>query len=201
MRAPRRFGAVLAAVLLPLAAAVASPPACDHSNASRFRAADAVAAAEVTSSRRWAEGGTTLHLVAKYELREVFKGALAPGETVIVTDTCLDAPVPEEMLGYPAVERYCLGGLNLSLTGVDAGDGTALPVAEDADGWILFLRTDDRRGAPELTWTEVEAVGYGGDCDVTPAELTPVERAGYERMTKRHPAGPADGCILGICPQ
>ena len=184
-RAAFGYLVVAVAALASAGEVIASPPACTLSDAAMYQTADAVMAAEITSSRRWASGPTTLHLVAKYRVQEVFKGEPRPGEVVIVTDTCIDRPVPEEMLGYPVVQDYCLGGLNLSLTGVDAQDGEAL--AMPAGAWVLFLRLDRRPGAPEQTWLEVDPVSfYGyGPCDLTRDGLAPAERPGFDRVLER----------------
>lgn len=165
----------------------ASPPACDRSEAARFAAADAVVEAKITSSRRWASGPMTFHLVAKYRVLDVFKGGPKPGEVVIVTDTCLDRPVPQEMLGYPVVDDYCLGGMNLSLTGVDHSDGRATPLPAGTSGWVLYLREDRRVGAPELTWIEVGPTGYYGygPCDYSRDDLPSVGRSDFDRLHAR----------------
>lgn len=82
----------------------ASPPACPRNDVSMYFESDAVVEAVVIKSRRWSEGSATLHLVAKYKVLEVFKGDVHKDDILIVTDTCLDKPVPERMLGYPVVE-------------------------------------------------------------------------------------------------
>jgi len=69
------------------------------------------------------EGSATAHLVAKYKVLEVFKGDVHKDDILIVTDTCLDKPVPERQLGYPAVKDYCRGLIGLRLTGVNSRDG------------------------------------------------------------------------------
>ncbi len=164
---------------------LASPPACDRTDAALFAHADAVVEAAVTSSRRWKSGPTTIHLVAKYRVSRVFKGAVAPGDTVIVTDTCLDMPIPQSQLGYPGVMNYCLGGRNLSLTGVRTGDGRPAATAASGKGWILFLDADRRPGAPELTWLEVSRTGFGGGCRVSADDLPIGQRDGFRRMRAR----------------
>jgi len=57
---------------------------------------DAVVEAIVIKSKRWSEGAVTRHLVAKYKVADVFKGEVDKDEILIVTDTCLDKPVPRE---------------------------------------------------------------------------------------------------------
>jgi hypothetical protein len=164
----------------------ASPPACDRSEAALFAAADAVVEAAMASSRRWNSSPTTMHLVAKYRIQEVFKGALKAGDVVIATDTCLDIEIPEEVLGYPGVRDYCLGDMNLWLTGVRTVDGKALPRRDG--GWVLFLVKDYRPGAPQQTWLEVDPTSFSGDCDMTPAELEPEQQPAFARMSRRRGA-------------
>jgi hypothetical protein len=81
----------------------ASPPACHRNDVSMYMKSDAVVEAVVTKSRRWSEGTVTLHLVAKYKIMDVFKGDVDKDDILIVTDTCLDEPIPRQMLGYPPV--------------------------------------------------------------------------------------------------
>jgi hypothetical protein len=119
--------AILFAVIIGMMSAPAStdasPPACDRNDVSMYMKSDAVVEAVVTKSRRWSEGTVTLHLVAKYKVLDALKGDVDKDDILIVTNTCLDEPVPERMLGYPVVENYCRGGIGLTLTGVNSGDG------------------------------------------------------------------------------
>lgn len=177
--------AVAVSPFMPVADAVATPPACMRGNPSMYRAADAVVEAVVTSSRRWSAGRATVHLVAKYRVSEVFKGGLAAGEVVIVTDTCLDMPLPRAAMGYPRTDDYCLGGSNLSLTGVGTKDGRPVKRPGDGPDWVLFLRADRRRGAPQQTWLEVARTSFGGGCRLTRDDLPPGQRAGFDRMLER----------------
>ncbi len=118
-------------------------------------------------------------------MSEVFKGSLASGDVVIVTDTCFDKPVPRERMGYPGVENYCLGGLNLSLTGVRTMDGSPVERSEGGPGWILFLKADRRRGAPQQTWLEVPRTSFAGGCQLRRDDLPPAEQPGFDRLRDR----------------
>lgn len=152
-----------------------------------YDAADAVVAGSVISSRRWMSGQTTVHLVAKYHVVRVFKGNLAEHEVVIVTDTCLDEPIPEHAIGYPAVQDYCLDGYHLTLTGVRTEDGRPLKQSGESQGWLLFLTADHRPGAPQQTWLEVERTSYVGDCHKGRDDLPPAERPGFDQaLASRH---------------
>ena len=189
---PRRrsaFGYLVAAVavspLVPVADAVASPPACMRGDPSMYRAADAVVEAVVTTSRRWNSSPITVHLVGRYRVSAVFKGGLAAGEVVIVTDTCFDKPLPRAAMGYPRADAYCLGGINLSLTGVGTKDGRPVERPGNGPGWVLFLKADRRRGAPQQTWLEVARTGFGGGCGLTRDDLPPGQRTGFDRMLER----------------
>ena len=73
----------------------ASPPAYPRNDLSMYLESDAVVEAIVTKLRRWSEGSTTLHLAAKYKVVDVFKGDVDMDDILIVTDSCLDEPVPE----------------------------------------------------------------------------------------------------------
>ncbi len=175
----------LAAMAVPLflagADATASPPACDRSPAALYYAADAVVAATVTSSRRWTAGSVTVYLVAKYRVARAFKGAIAPGEIVIVTDRCLDKTIPQHVIGYPGVEGYCLGGYNLTLTGIRTKDGRPLEKPDEAPDWLLFLKADRRPGAPQQTWLEVPRTSFAGGCRLGRDDLPPADRPGFDR--------------------
>lgn len=179
--------------MLPLAAFVvnlalaqgsgASPPACQRSDIDLFAIADLVATAELVSSRRWQEGSSTLHLVATYRLREVFKGDLEADATVIVTRTCLDMRISGEFVGRVDPRRYCPGGAGLSLVGVDADTGEPREVDGGRPTVVLFLRANKRRGAPELTWLEVPRIGFM-ICGKDAEELPVPEREAYRRLLR-----------------
>lgn len=144
------------------------------------------------SSRRWREGRSTLHLVATYRLREVFKGNLEPDATVIATRTCLDFPVPDDLVGRVDPRRYCPGGAGLTLVGVDVGTGEPLAVDGDRPTVVLFLRPDKWRGAPELTWLEVPVTGFGMACGTSTDSGWPVGRA--PTISRPRSAMPTDAC-------
>ena len=146
-----------------------------------YHAADAVLTAAVTSSRRWQAGSVTVYLVAKYRVTRVFKGDIAQGEVVIVTDTCLDQPIPQHAIGYPGVEAYCLGGRNLTLTGVRTKDGRPVESTGEAPGWLLFLNADRRPGAPQQTWLEVSRTSFSGGCRLGRDDLPPADRPGFDQ--------------------
>ena len=186
MRKTRHLFALAATVLL-AAPLGSSPPACHRDDIDRFRAADSVVAAVVTSSRRWQAGATTLHLVAKYRVLESFKGPLASDGIVIVTDTCLDEERPRDRLGYPTAVKYCPGSSGLVLTGVNASDGSPIREGAGASEWVLYLRENRQRGAPELTWLEVSTTSFGGDCGYSREDLTGEERESFDRLSARLP--------------
>ena len=172
--------------LWPNTLSLASPPACFRNLVSLFHLADAVLETTVISSRRWNEGQSTIHLVAQYQVKKVFKGHVSTDDIVIVTDTCLDTPIPQEIVGYPGVKNYCLG-MNLSLTGVQSSDGTPMSTPEKPNTWILFLNKDQRRGAPQQTWTEVSPTGFGGGCRMSENVLRPEYRRGFQHLLDHHP--------------
>lgn len=117
----------------------ASPAAYPRNDLSMFMKSDMIVEVVVTKSRRWSEGSTTLHLVAKYKVVDVFKGDVDKDDILIVTDTCLDESVPERMVGYPAVERYCRGLIGLHLTGVDSRDGKpVMKSGKNQDGFCFL---------------------------------------------------------------
>jgi hypothetical protein len=163
----------------------ASPPACHRNGVSMYMESDAVVVAVVTKSRRWSKGTATLHLVAKYKILDVFKGDVDKDDILIVTDTCLDKPVPREMLGYPVVENYCRGLIGLRLTGVDSQDGKPVMKSGNKPNWILFLRKDMRKGAPQLTWLEVSKTSYYGGCRQTRDDIPPEQREEFDRLFQR----------------
>ena len=177
---------------LPLACAIffylqdvlASPAACQRSLAAMFKSSDSVVEAKVTSSKNWKEGSNILNLVAEYRILNTFKGDIQPAKVIIVTDTCWDKPVPQEMLGYPPVKNSCLGGINLSLTGVRSTNGKTQVSQNKSSSLILFLRKDHRPGALQQTWIEVSPNGYGGGCHVTRANLSPSEHKGFDRLPR-----------------
>jgi hypothetical protein len=161
--------------------ASASPPAVWRNDVSMFLSADAVIEAKVIKSRKWSKG-RTFHLVAKYRVLDVFKGNIRKDDIVIVTDTCVDRPIPKEMLGYPNVEDYCIEGMNLNLTGVNKKDGSPVLRPEGAQGWILFLELDYRPGAPQQTWLELSRTSFYGGGRHTLDDLSEEESILFDRM-------------------
>jgi hypothetical protein len=177
--------AVIIWLMSATSSANASPPACHRNDVSMYMESDAVFEAVVTKSRRWSEGTITLHLVAKYKVLEVFKGDVDKDDILIVTDTCLDKPVPRQMLGYPGVEDYCRGGIGLNLTGINSGDGKPVMKSGKKPRWILFLRKNIRRGAPQLTWLEVSRTSFYGGCRQTRDDIPLEQREGFHRLFQR----------------
>jgi hypothetical protein len=165
--------------------AFASPPATTRNDVSMFLSAGAVVEAMVIKSRKWTEGIHTVHLVAKYRVRDVFKGDIRKDDIVIVTDTCLDKPVPEEEFGYPGVKDYCMGGMNINLTGVRKKDGSPVYRPKGTQGWILFLKLDRRPGAPQQTWLELSRTSFWGGGRRTRNDIPKGERGMFDRMLKR----------------
>jgi hypothetical protein len=166
--------------------ALASPPACARNHPGLFMLADAVIEASVIKSRRWKEGISTLHLVAKYRVNDVFKGDVKRGSVVIATFTCLDKPIPEWAIGYPGVMDYCQGGGGLHLTGVRAQDGDTVKKNGVVPNWILFLKRDIRKGAPQQTWLEVSETGFSGSgCGKNRENIFPDQQSGFDRMLER----------------
>jgi len=163
----------------------ASPPACHRNDASMYIASDVVIEAIVTKSRRWSEGSATLHLVAKYRVLDVFKGDVAKDDILIVTDTCLDKPVPKRQLGYPVVEDYCRGLIGLHLTGVDSQDGKPVMTSGSKPNLILFLKKDIRKGAPQLTWVEVSRTSFYGRCRQTRDDIPLNQKSAFDRLLQR----------------
>jgi len=163
----------------------ASPPACHRNDVSMYMQSDAVVEAVVTKSRRWSEGAATLHLVAKYKVLDAFKGDVTKNDILIVTDTCLDKPVPERMMAYPGVDDYCRGFIGLRLTGVDSQDGKRIIKSGSKPNWIMFLKKDIRKGAPQLTWVEVSRTSYYGPCRQTWDDIPPEQKEGFDRLLQR----------------
>lgn len=116
---------------------------------------------------------------------DIFKGDVNKDEILIVTDTCLDEPIPRQMLGYPQVEDYCRGGIGLTLTGVNSGDGKPVMKSGKKPRWILFLRKDIRRGARQLTWLEVSRTNFYGGCRQIRNDIPPDQREGFDRLFQR----------------
>ncbi len=163
----------------------ASPPACLRTPAGKFLVADAVVEARVLKSRRWREGRHTLHLVARYEVEEVFKGPVFPGSLLIVTDTCLDLQ-PDSRTGQSSSLAYCPRGKGLHLTGVRARDGTPVQPEGHRPSRILWLEENVRKGAPQTTWVEVADTAFGGSgCRVEREDLPQKIRPGFERLLPR----------------
>lgn len=177
--------AVIAWLMSAASSVNASPPAYPRNDLSLYLESDAVVEAVVTKSRRWFEGAETLHLVAKYKVLNVFKGNVDKDNILIVTDTCLDKPVPKERLGYPAVQNYCRGLIGLRLTGVDSRDGKPFMKSGNKPSWILFLKKDIRKGAPQLTWLEVSRTSYSGGYRQTRNDIPPDQREGFDRLLQR----------------
>ena len=163
----------------------ASPPACFRNDVSMYMQSDAVVEVLVTKSRRWSEGSATLHLVAKYNVLTVFKGNAGKDDILIVTDTCLDEPVPERMLGYPVVEKYCRGLIGLRLSAVDSREGKPVMWSGTKPNWILFLKKDIRKGAPRQTWLEVSKTSFDGGGRQTQNDIPSDERDGFDRLRQR----------------
>ena len=162
----------------------ASPPATWMNDVSMFISADAVVETKVIKSRKWSKGDT-VYLVAKYRVLDVFKGDIRKDDIVIVTDRCVDQPIPKEVLGYPNVEGYCIKGMNLNLTGVKKQDGSPVLRPEGAPGWILFLKFDYRPGAPQQTWLELSRKSFYGGGRNTLDDLSKEERVLFDRMLER----------------
>jgi hypothetical protein len=177
--------AVIAWLMSAASSANASPPAYPRNDLLMYLESDAVVEAVVTKSRRWSEGAETLHLVAKYRVLDVFKGDIDKDDILIVTDTCLDKPVPKERLGYPAVQNYCRGLIGLRLTGVDSRDGKPVMKSGNKPSWILFLKKDIRKGAPQLTWLEVSRTSYSGGYRQTRDDLSPEQREEFDRLLQK----------------
>ncbi len=177
--------AVIIGIMSVFTNANASPPACHRNDVSMYMKSDVVVEAVVTKPRRWSEGATTLHLAAKYKIVDVFKGDVDKDDILIVTDTCLDKPVPREMLGYPVVEDYCRGLIGLRLTGVDSWDGKPVMKSDNRPSLILFLRKNIRKGAPQLTWLEASRTSFYGGCRQTRNDIPPDQREEFDRLLKR----------------
>ena len=188
MRIRQSLNSILLLVLtfMVQTATIASQAACQMSEAGLFFESDVVVTAQVTSSKKWREGQLTVHLVAKYRVEQVFKGELNPGEILIVTNSCLDTEVPEEVLGYPAVNDYCHGNTAPSLTGVKRDDGLPVAVNNINPSWILFLEKNPAKGTPQTTWLEISKTGYDLDvCHYQRSNLSESERSGFDRMIQR----------------
>jgi hypothetical protein len=181
-RGPIKFIAALLALVSLSQIAEASPPACSRDVVSLFNQSDAIVEATVTKSRRWTAGVMTIHLVAKYKIIDVFKGDFKKDDILIVTDTCLDTPIPENQLGYPVVETYCRGGIGFSLPGVDSLNGAALTISDDVPHLILYLIENVRMGAPQLTWLETPRTSFHGGCRQTDESIPKDERHNYFRL-------------------
>lgn len=176
---------VITWLMITASSANASPPAFPRNDVSMYIRSDAVVEAIVVKSKRWSEGAETLHLVAKYRILNIFKGNIDKDDILIVTDTCLDKPVPRHMLGYPPVEDYCRGGIGLTLTGVNSQDGKPVMKSGNIPRWILFLKKDIRKGAPQLTWLEVSRTSYYGGCRQTRDDIPPDQREEFDRLLQR----------------
>jgi len=164
----------------------ASPAACQRNLADKFIVADLVLEATVTHSRRWKESATTVHLVAKYQVLDVFKGDVSGGSEQIVTATCIDRKRPNNArLGYPGATPYCPGGLNIYLTGVDSKTGHPKNKGDGTPNWILFLKKNLRKGAPQTTWKEVSGTSFVGGCRRAEKDIAKERQAGFGRMMAR----------------
>lgn len=165
----------------PISTGLASPPACFPSPAGLFLAADAVVEVAVKDARAWVEmwsGERRRFVPADYEIVDVFKGQLAGGIRLKLTNSCIDTPVPEEFKGYPMTERYCRGEIGLRLDGVRLRGG----VAERADErtWILFLdrRTGEWRAISKSTSFRP------GPCIASPGQVPPKDQPQFERLMR-----------------
>ena len=163
----------------------ASPPCCTRNDCAMFIDSDAVVSAMVKQSKRRSEGKITLHLVATYQVLDVFKGNVRKGDILIVTDTCIDEPVPEHVAGYPNVENYCRNGIGLHLTGVNSTDGSPAVKSGEKPKVILFLKKNIRKGAPQLTWLEMPRTSFYGGCWRSIEDISPEERERFDRFQQR----------------
>jgi hypothetical protein len=137
---------------------------------------EAVVTAEaltVTASR----SGSIRSMDARYRVIEGLKGPPKGGELIRVVVSCIDEPVPGELLGYPIVQRYCRGAVGLALTGVDVRLARPAPPAH-ARGWALFL-TRPFGGEP---WREVPRVHFGGGCAADDTTLSSKDRRVIQRL-------------------
>ncbi len=165
---------------------LASPPTCQRNIVDKFIFADLVVEAKVTKSRRWKEGLSTLHLVAKYQVLDVFKEDVKKDSVQIVTNTCLEKSRPNnDLLGYSRATPYCPKGLNIHLTGVDSKTGRPKKNGHNAPHWILFLKKDFRKGAPQLTWKEVPNSSFAGGCRRGEKEIPQNLQENFRRMMER----------------
>lgn len=164
----------------------ASPAACSRNSVDKFISSDLVVLAKVVKSRRWKAGMITLHLVAKYQVLEVFKGDVKKDSIQIATTTCLDKSRPKnDMRGYPTATPYCPGGLNIHLTGVDSKTGRPTKKGKNAPSWVLFLKKDSWKGPPHLTWIEVPTTSFSGECDRDEKEIPKEQQEGFRRLMER----------------
>jgi hypothetical protein len=160
-----------------------SPAACDRNSVSKFISSDLVVLAKVVKSRRWKAGMITLHLVAKYQILEVYKGDAKKDSIQIATTTCLEKSRPKnDMLGYPTATPYCPGGFNIHLTGVDSKTGQPKEKGENTSSWIIFLKKDSWKGARQLTWIEVPTTSFSGECHRDEKEIPQEQQEGFRRM-------------------
>jgi hypothetical protein len=169
-------GATAALLLLAVRPGSASPPACWRDDAAMVVASDVVVTAG-TLGVSAARSGTLRSMEARYRVIEGLKGRLKRGDLIRVRVSCLDEPVPPELRGYPAAQRYCRGDAGLALTGVDVRGARPLPPA-DARGWVLFLARELGAGP----WREVSRVDFGGGCTVDPAALSPGDRRAIQLL-------------------
>lgn len=164
----------------------ASPAACSRNSVDKFFSSDLVVLAKVVKSRRWKEGMITLHLIAKYQVLEVFKGDAKKDSIQIATTTCLEKSRPKnDMLGYPTATPYCPGGFNIHLTGVDSKTGQPKEKGENASPLIIFLKRDSWKGPPHLTWIEVPTANFSGECHRDEKEIPKEQQEGFRRMMER----------------
>lgn len=160
-----------------------SPAACHRNTVDKFFSSDLVVLAKVVKSRRWKEGMATLHLVAQYQILEVYKGDARKDSIQIASSTCLEKPRPDNaLLGYPIPTPYCPEGFNIHLTGVDSKTGEPKENGENAPYWILFLKKDLRQEAPQLTWKEVSNTSFSGGCHRDEKEMPQGQQEGFHRM-------------------
>ena len=124
----------------------ASMPVCRLSEPERLKdAALVVQARFISADRRYDKASKRQSLLATYRITEVLKGNVRVGQTIKVYASCLEAPVPEGMMGYPQARRYCGGGIGANITG--AGSGTDASSKADAEKPLtLFLDGEGDRG-------------------------------------------------------
>jgi hypothetical protein len=168
--------------MLPLLLAIpgslaASPPLCRETDVDRFVRADLIVEGRPVEARRSGLPGGWLGLEATFVVEAAFKGGMARGRRLLVVRSCENRPVPPQFLGYPQAQHYCPGSEGPRITGVDPSGG--VPGAR-RDTWILHLA----RSADPGRWKEIGIGAYHG-CGKGRADLSPNDRAGYDRLRAR----------------